>query len=507
MTKGEPMSCKIELPQLGEQIVCAAGANLYQLLAEHGLLDAPCGGKGTCGKCAVIIDGQEQLSCTYQVQSDISVLLPQSSPLQNIISNGYSKDFVADSGEAGSYGIAIDIGTTTVVAALYDLATASELAALGCLNSQKAFGQDVISRINYAGEHHNGLANLQRLIVSDLSRLISGLLTQQQLDGSAIKMVSVAGNTTMIHLLGGIDPTGLGRAPYLPAFSGPLLLPAGALGLPLAEDCPVYCLPAVSAFVGGDITAGMVACDLAAQSGNILFIDIGTNGEMVLSAGGQLLCCSCAAGPALEGMNISCGMRAAAGAIEAVRFSGEQIICQTIGDSPAAGICGSGLLSLIAAGLNEGIIDSRGRLTAHPLVSGSGKEKKLKITEDIYLSQGDIRQVQLAKGAILSGALTLVEAAGLTVEQLDRVLVAGQFGLHLPAASLTGSTMLPRAWENKISYVGNTAKSGAAICLLSAAQRQQCEQISTDIEYIELSTLAGYEQLFIDCLGFVDKNN
>ena len=450
----------------------------------------------------MIIGGVEQLACAYRVESDITVLLPQQTQVESIVANGYMKPFTPDPWPPDSYGIAIDIGTTTVVATLYELAAAREIASLACLNSQKAFGQDVISRINHAATHAQGTAQLQALITADLARLAAGLLAEAKLSASAVQLVTVAGNTAMIHLLAGVNPSCLGTAPYRPAFRGARQLLAGELHLPLAAQCPVYCLPAISAFVGGDITAGLIACNIAQQSGNTLFIDIGTNGEMVLASGGRMYCCSCAAGPALEGMSISCGMRAASGAVEAVHIEAGAITCETIGAVAPAGICGSGLLSAITELRQAGVIDARGRLTKHPLVEVVAGKKQVPLADGVCLTQGDIRQVQLAKGAILSGALTLVEAAGLSIGQLDRVIVAGQFGLHLPATSLTGSGLLPQVWLEKISYAGNTAKSGAAVCLLSKAERQHGEQLAAEVAYIELSTLAGYEQRFIDCLGF-----
>ena len=494
------MSYQINLPQLGQVLTSEPGANLYQLLAAAGLLDAPCGGNGTCGKCGVLIDGVEHLACTYRVESDIMVLLPQQTQLQSITADGYIKPFTADPWPQGSYGVAVDIGTTTVIATLYDLAQAQEVASLSCLNSQKAFGQDVISRITHAANQQKGTEELQALIIADLTQLLNGLLAQNQLEAAAIKQITIAGNTTMIHLLAGIDPSSLGVAPYLPAFSGALHLEASQLGLPV--ECPVYCLPAVAAFVGGDIIAGLLACDIDAAKGKTLFIDIGTNGEIVLANEGKMFCCSCAAGPALEGMNISCGMRAAPGAIEEVRIAQGQVSVATIGGAPACGLCGSGLLSAIAELRRVGVIDASGRLTGDPLVSKIAGKKGVLLTDNIYLGQSDIRHVQLSKGAILSGVLTLLDAAGVAVEQLDRVLIAGQFGLHLAAESIIGSGLLPAACQDKISYVGNTSKSGAALCLLSAAEREHSESLAEDIAYLELSALDGYDERFIDCLSF-----
>ena len=215
-------------------------------------------------------------------------------------------------------------------------------------------------------------------------------------------------------------------------------------------------------------------------------------------------CCSCAAGPALEGMNISCGTRASDGAIESVSITDGAVVCRTIRDRPAGGICGSGLISAISAMLREGVIAPNGRFADHPLVSRSCGEKRvvLDAAHNIYLTQKDIRQVQLAKGALLSGALTLLEASGHGEGDVSRVIVAGQFGAHLSAESITGCGILPKSWEQKITYAGNTSKSGAAICLLSPEEADRCESLAGEARYIELSVKEGYEALFIKCLRF-----
>ena len=495
---------KIALPEEGRALECSKGENLYAVLSAAGLIDAPCGGRGVCGKCGVLVNGEKRLSCEVTVKGDLSVTLPGSGAASRITSTGFRKEFQLDPQPAGSYGVAIDIGTTTVVASLIDLSTGEEADSFSCLNSQKSCGQDVITRIHYADENEGGLAALQRLILDDLRGLIGRLLEQKGLPGEAIKDVTVAGNTTMIHLFGGVDPHCLSAAPYKPAFEGPFETTAGALGFPLAPNCPVYCLPAVAAYVGGDITAGILACGVDEARDRLLFIDIGTNGEMVLADRGRLFACSCAAGPALEGMNITCGMRAADGAIEDVTIEGESVRWATIGGAPPCGICGSGLLALVSEMRSHGLIDESGRLTAHPLVTNVDGKKRVQLDaeHDVYLNQKDVRQVQLAKGAILSGVVTMLKAASLAPEDLDRVIVAGQFGAHLKAASITGSGLIPEVLQDRITYAGNTSISGAAICLLSKEQRAQCERAVDGIQYIELSTLEGFDKVFVESLKF-----
>lgn len=480
------------------------------VLAAHNLIDAPCGGRGVCGKCGVEVDGVKKLSCEVRVIKDIEVTLPESEKASKITSTGFKKNFELD--KAQGLGIAVDIGTTTVVAVLVDLASGKELESYSCLNSQKICGQDVITRIHYSDENLDGLKYLQNLILDDLRNLINKLL--ENYDAQDVKAVTVAGNTTMIHLFAGVNPHSLSAAPYKPMFDEALKLSAKDLNLNNL-DCEVYCLPAVAAYVGGDITAGVLACGIDEMTGKILFIDIGTNGEMILANNSpsgvedvkslNLFACSCAAGPALEGMNITCGLRASDGAIDDVTINNNQIKFTTINNATPRGICGSGLLALIAELRSHKIINSSGRFNDHELVSLDSENKKRVVLDEqnnIYLSQKDIRQVQLAKGAILSGVVTMLKAANLQPEELDKVIIAGQFGAHLKAESITGAGLIPDSLTNKIIYAGNTSISGAEICLLSQKQRGQCENFTSKINYIELSTLEGFDKIFIESLKF-----
>ncbi|MBC3889706.1 DUF4445 domain-containing protein [Acetobacterium paludosum] len=539
---------------------CDPEDNLYHFMTGLNLIDAPCGGVGCCGKCKVkILEGnvipadaekeffseQEtaagwRLACLHTVKGELTLELEPEEVIGEIISKGFLKEFtkkpyiskhldelgntlvmagneVIDR-EVGDtrnrlFGLAIDIGTTTVVAALIDMSNGRELSSMSCLNGQKIFGQDVITRINYAMIQKNGTLIQQKTILTDLKNLIAKIIAEchreYDLTANDIYEVTVGGNTTMIHLLAGIDPSSMGTAPYTPGFRGPLILSGiNDLQLPVSKNCLVYCLPSVSAFVGGDITAGILACSIQQNPGNILFIDIGTNGEMVLSKGGKLSACSCAAGPALEGMNISCGMRAANGSIEEVKLRGDgadiSVAISVIGNEKPKGLCGSGLLSAVAELNRTGILRKSGRLLDHPLVEKVAGKKHFIIDQenDIYLTQQDIRQVQLAKGAILSGIQAMVQANEMTFGEINQVMVAGQFGANLKAESLTGAGLIPSELEDVITYVGNTSKSGAYLCLLSTEERATGEKIVDEVSYIELSRLAGYEKLFIKAMKF-----
>lgn len=411
---------------------------------------------------------------------------------------------VALSTEHAAHALAVDIGTTTVVCSLVDMQSGRILAEEAFLNPQKAFGLDVLSRIHHSMEEE-GVIALQQVLIDRLNTAIRALANRAVVCADTIYEAVVGGNATMVHSLLALPMASLGRAPYASVYRQAAVFSAGALGLEMCPDGVVYCVPAVSSYIGGDIVAGAMVTNLDQARDNVLFIDIGTNGEIVLSRGGRLLSCSCAAGPALEGMNISCGMRADIGAIEGVQAQGEQLVLSVIGGGVPQGLCGSGILEVICAGLRCGAIAASGRLDKnHPLVAAEEGSCKLVLSAEhrIFLTQKDIRQVQLCKGAILSGILTLLRHAGLQETQIDRVLVAGQFGKHLTPDSLTGSGLIPQGLRDKIHYIGNSSQMGAMACLYSREKRRQAERIAQEMDYIELSALEGYETAFTRAMTF-----
>lgn len=413
-------------------------------------------------------------------------------------------------------GLAVDIGTTTVVAALLDLVTGRELAVRSAINPQTSQGFDVLSRLGFVMEQpEERVRTLQQAVVACVNTLAGELAATAGLPPRAIDTLAVAANTTMLHLLLGVDPSSLGRAPFTPVFTNAQSLPAAEIGLMAAPGARLYCLPSVSAYIGADIVAGMQVAGLAHAPGTTLFIDIGTNGEMVLASGGRLLACSCAAGPALEGMNISCGMRACSGAIEDVAVTQAGLLLTTIGNTPPIGLCGSGILAAMSTFLEMGLILPRGNLVkAQALADDDPRRTHLCLRDGktalrlvggdspVVVTQKDIRQVQLAKGALLSGLYALLEQAGLPLDAIDRVLIAGQFGAHLPVASLTGCGIIPHALAGKVAYLGNTSKSGASLALLSKPVRNAMEALARNVRYLELSTLDGFDRLFVACLDF-----
>lgn len=416
------------------------------------------------------------------------------------------------------YGVAIDIGTTTVVCTLIDMLNGKELANASMINAQKHFGLDVLTRISYELEHpEDGAEKLQKAIVDSVNDMIAEACHQASVDPKEIYEVTVGANCTMMHMLLGVDATSIGKAPYAPMFVRAKDIKASEIGIHVAEGARLYCLPSVSAYIGADIVAGAYVCELKKEKGNVLFIDIGTNGEIVLSNKGRLLCCSCAAGPALEGMNISSGMRAAEGAIEDVKITEEGVRLKVIGNEEPIGICGSGILAVIKELLRVGLIRKEGAFIKlkqleetdyrYPMLQLDGIKREFIMTkkpQKLLITQGDVRQVQLAKGAILSGFIALLNKAGIRMEDLDKVMIAGQFGAHLPAESLVGTGILPKEVKDKLVYVGNSSKTGAYMALMSSKVKAEMEELASYMDYMELGATEGYERLFSDCLIFPD---
>lgn len=414
------------------------------------------------------------------------------------------------------YGVAIDIGTTTVVCTLVDMLTGKELAHSSMINAQKHFGLDVLTRITYELEHpEDGIEKLQKAIVESINDMIVDICKESGIQKEDIYEIAVGANCTMMHMLLGVDATSIGKAPYAPIFVRAKDIKASSIGIRAAEGARLYCLPSVSAYIGADIVAGAYVCQLKEEEGNVLFIDIGTNGEIVLSNKGRLLCCSCAAGPALEGMNISSGMRAAEGAIEDVEITEEGIKLKVIGNEEPIGICGSGILAVVKELLRVGLIRKEGAFIKlkqlsetdyrYKMLQENGIKREFIMTEapeKLLITQGDVRQVQLAKGAILSGFIALLNKAGIKMKDLDKVMIAGQFGANLPADSLIGTGILPEEIKDKLVYVGNSSKTGAYMALMSAKVKREMEDMASCMDYMELGATKGYERLFSDCLIF-----
>lgn len=414
------------------------------------------------------------------------------------------------------YGVAFDIGTTTIMGALLDLRKAEPLALASATNPQGVYGADVISRINYAARGPRERAELQDRVIGAVNAIIDSLLEQAELEHNNIYKVVAAGNTTMSHLFLGIDPAHLAPAPFVPAFNRPPVVEAAALGLQVNPAARVTFLPGIAGYVGSDTVAVILATGLDQGESNRLAIDIGTNGELVLASRGKLLSCSTAAGPAFEGAQIYQGMRAAPGAIEAVSWQGKSLKVETIDEKPATGICGSGLLDAVAALLQGGILEGSGRFR-HPLPADRGILRRNSrgsleyalITSspaaggrDIVLTQGDVRELQLAKGAIRAGIEILLREGGITAADLDEVLLAGAFGSYLRKESALEIGLLPPLPPEKIRAVGNAAGEGCKMALTSRKDRQRANRIARATGHIELSGRKDFQDLFVSAMLF-----
>lgn len=394
-----------------------------------------------------------------------------------------------------TYGIALDIGTTTLDMSLVRLDDGKVLAEKTALNPQRKSGQDVLTRVLYEQRFGKiAIRRMQELVVGAINEMIVACCDEAGIRRENISEIVVAANCVMAHLLLGVDASAMGQAPYQPAFTDAQSVKAKDIGIEASEDTMLYTFPHVAAFFGGDVVAGAWYCGLEE---NTLFVDIGTNGELALFGHDGIVACSCAVGPALEGMNISCGMVAGDGAIETVDIeAGGNIRLHVIGDAPPRGLCGSGVLSVIQKLLENGRMDETGLLT------DGRKEVILDKEHQISFTQKDIRQVQLAKGAILAAIRTLMEKAKLPVDDISKVFVAGQFGAHLPEELLTDVGIFPREMRGKLIYLGNTAKKSAIAALLSEEARGEIETLAQKIEYIELADTDVYMQYFVEGMNF-----
>ena len=455
------------------------GTTLLAAQAAAGLRpDAPCGGNGTCGKCRVRVDGAEVLACRTVVDRDMTV--ETSAPEQVwILTGGLEAAVQADGSDA--YALALDIGTTTVVAYLLDGRTGAILERASCVNPQSRFGADVISRIQCALEGRG--EELQECIRTAISGLARETARRWGIRVEDITAAAVVGNTAMHHLLLGIDPRPLVTPPYMPSVFEAM------------ERGNARILPNIAGFVGGDTVGCMTALRFDQLRELTLLSDIGTNGEMVLGDQNRRIACSTAAGPAFEGAKISCGMRGAAGAVDHVWLEEGTIRYHVIDDAAPLGLCGSGLLDLVAVLLEQGIVDGSGYLEG----------KSFTLCDNVTLTQRDVREVQLAKAAIRSGIELLARRLGVRVEDIRRVCLAGAFGNYLKPESACRIGMIPPVLLDRIVSVGNAAGEGARLCALSRAEFEYSKRLAAGTEFLELASLPEFQDCYVDALEFEEE--
>ncbi|MHC4403747.1 MAG: ASKHA domain-containing protein [Planctomycetota bacterium] len=431
-------------------------------------------------------------------------------------------DFEPGNTESQSFSVAFDVGTTTLVGMLLDLQTGREVGVTSRLNPQTAHGDDVISRIQHAVERPEGLEELHRAVVDAANAMIGELAEQAGIARERIYEVVFSGNTTMLHLLCRIDPRYLGEMPFVPATGSPLWLQAVELGLSVHPRGRAYVLPLIGGFVGGDTVAGILATGLSKAEGPTLLVDIGTNGEIVLFADGRLTSAATAAGPAFEGARIQHGMRSSAGAIEKVIFDG-QLRTNVIGNTAPRGLCGSALIDLAAELLRYRIVTPEGRLaTAEELPDDVVPELRRRvIAQDdqaafllvpesqsatgapIVLTQRDVRQLQLASGAIRAGVAILLQRAGIRPQDLESVLLAGGFGNFIRRKNAQRIGLLPNGIpRQRIRYQGNTSLAGARLAAVSVRARRLAERLARQTEHVDLSTERDFRWAFAEAMIF-----
>ncbi len=459
-----------------------AGSTILQAQIAAGLHpDAPCGGKGTCGKCRVTVDGKEVLACQTIVKHDMAVFT-ETEDGEKILTTGLAVQTVPEG--LYPYVLAFDIGTTTVVAYLMDGHTGRQLATASCKNPQGQFGADVISRIEHALQ--GGSSQLQSCIREAMEGLTRELLARTGIPMEDIGAAAIVGNTAMHHLLLNIDPRPLVTPPYMPNVFEALQLDRG---------CQVRVLPNIAGFVGGDTVGCMVSTRFDRLEALSLMIDIGTNGEMVLGDKHRRIACSTAAGPAFEGAKISCGMRGADGAVDHVWMENGEVRYHVIGDTAPEGLCGSGLLDLVAVLLELEIIDESGYL----------ETGKYRLCDNVVLTQKDVREVQLAKAAIRAGIELLAEKIGTEVDQIQKVYLAGAFGNYLTPASACRIGMIPPMLLDRIEPIGNAAGEGAKLCALNREEYLYSQRLAKGTEFLELASLPQFQDCYVDALEFSEE--
>lgn len=462
---------------------------------------AACGGRGKCGKCRVSVNGVSRLACkVFPTQGD-EVLLPEAAGGRILTE---TLDISAAASRQNGCAAAVDLGTTTVAVRIYERCSGKVLAEQSAWNAQSGYGADVISRIQHTIDDPDGLAELSALIRTQVQKLIEACLDEASVSQAELKSIVIAGNTVMQHIFAGLSVQSIAASPFKPQtlFDGELR--DEILGAPL------FYSSCVAGYVGGDITAGLLASGLYEKPERSLFLDIGTNGEMALGGAGGFSCCAVASGPAFEGAGISCGMPALTGAVSRVRFD-RGILWETVGAVQPRGICGSGLLDLIAVLLRLGEIDESGRLLP-PEEAPESVRRYIKpdgmgngvfyLTDDVYLTAQDVRNLQLAKAAVAAGVQVLLDRRGMDEAMLDNVYIAGGFGNYIDPESAMDIGMLPRLPKEKIKCVGNTSLAGAALAALDDKNRAALLDIARKCDYIELSGNGDFTRAFTDNMTF-----
>lgn len=510
------------------------GGNLMTHLVENSIfLRSDCGGRGVCGKCRIDVHGKNneseaQLACTFTVQDDVSIEIPPTSLLSShIIQKAaatlpeyFLRSFTnVPDATPPVYGVAVDLGTTTIALYLCDMTRGVVLSSLALKNPQALYGDDVMSRISAATQKDENLKHLQKLVVKTIEWGCEKLTEAHEIEPTNLDKMVVVGNPAMIHLFLGVDPGSIGMAPYQPAFFDAKCVDGSSLGFTEVQ-LKVHTLPQISGFIGGDILAATLAVELSAQPTGTLIVDIGTNGELVYKGQNGIYATSCATGPAFEGATISSGMQAIPGAIDKVtisdRYSTPQITVIKKNNNAKTlrptGLCGSGVISVAAALYRVGIVEASGAfvrdsainaLSEHPQ---NGRKyvicKKSTANEaaEVAISQKDIRSIQLGKAALITGIEFLLQKEN---EQFpEKIIVAGAFGSYLEKNDMITLGMLPEIQLQKIVHSGNLAGAGAVMALCDDRYLELAKNLAAQIQIVDLATSHEFQKVFVDRLVF-----
>lgn len=508
----------IFLPSL-IQISVDTDKSILEALRSSGFTpDAPCGGNGTCGKCKVLLqtsDGsKEVLACQTRVVEDLNVFYQEDTLAANILTEGITtKVSMKPIVEDARYLMAFDIGTTTLVGYLLNGDTGETLAVSSMLNPQFTYGADVVSRIQYALQED--ILTLTNAVREGMDTIVLETAMKAQIKPEQISLVSVVGNPCMQQLFLGIPPKNLATPPF-----NPILRHSGVLDamkyIPSLTHSQLLNLPDISGYIGADTIACILSTKLYKYENQSLMVDIGTNGEMVMGNRRRMVACSTAAGPALEGAKIQCGMRGTKGAIDHIWVEDNKVVFTTIESVEPIGICGSGLIDAVAVLLQLGFLNKRGRIQLPEDVSNDNKERLVEIDGEraflvyhekgrktIYLNQQDVREVQLAKGAIAAGVQLLAGHLGIAVEEIESVLLAGAFGSFINVHSACTIGLLPAILEEKIKVVGNAAGAGAKMVVCNEEEFRRADKLVKFIEFLELASLPQFQHAFAQNLGFL----
>ncbi|ABO50721.1 ferredoxin [Desulforamulus reducens MI-1] len=533
---------KVIFQPVGVTVEVPVGITILEAARLGGIcLTAPCGGNGRCGKCRVKVyrPGDMEkwvLACHTPIFQNITVEVPPMGEMV-ILEEGNTKGilpdpvflldgngnlnhrtgFVLDSPEQEGVplGLAVDVGTTTMVGYLYDLFEGKSLSVVSHQNGQFPYGSDVISRLAYAIQSEENYRQIRRALLQSIEALFLDCCRQAKVKVKQIREIVTVGNTPMMHMLLQLPLQGLATAPFQPYAKGPFYKTAFELGLGAVDKAICYFPPFIGGFVGSDALAAALAQNFGQNNETQMLVDIGTNGEIILQSGEQLLAASAPAGPALEGGNIHHGMIASSGAIDKVNIDFD-VQAAVIGGSNPQGICGSGLVDALAEMLRLGILHSTGRMREpselSPVISFRIKQRIKKepescffLAERVAITQQDIREVQLAKAAIAAGIEVVLKEAGIAPEKIDSVQLAGGFGNYLNAANAKRIGLLGRLPLSKVRQVGNAAGAGAISILLSYKARKEAEYLQRSFKHLELASDVRYQRLFLEHINFPDK--